>query len=182
MEHRSSQVSGQPSALQEVSHGRGVHPWCRVGCASADRDGLSGDPRLYGAAGRWEHGTPAMWTMTHDRLALSDWRAEVGGPHVAMESTGDSWRPVATLLEGPVTIFLVHAAHVKQVPGWTTAKAAARWRANRMRAGLLQASFIPPPPQRDRRALTRDRTTWVQERRRPDPGHLSVRPVPTRGD
>ena len=27
-----------------------------------------------------------------------------------------AWRPVYTLLEGPYTMFLVYAAHVKQVP------------------------------------------------------------------
>jgi hypothetical protein len=33
MENRSSGVSGQPAALQEVHYGRDVHPLCRVGCA-----------------------------------------------------------------------------------------------------------------------------------------------------
>jgi transposase len=62
-------------------------------------------------------------TMTRDLLALSDWLAEVGVTHVAMESTGEYWRPVDNLLEGNVIIFLVNAAHVKQVPGRKTDKA-----------------------------------------------------------
>jgi len=65
-----------------------------------------------------------------------------------------------------VTVFLVHAAHVKQVPGRQTDKADTRWRAKLMRHGLLQASFIPPIEQRDVRDLTRYRTKLVQERRR----------------
>src|SRR5215475_12560157 len=105
-------------------------------------------------------------TMTRDLLALSDWLAEVGVTHVAMESTGEYWRPVYNLLEGNVTIFLVNAAHVKQVPGRKTDKADARWLAKLMRDGLLQASFIPPQPQRDLRDLTRYRTKLVQERSR----------------
>ena len=105
-------------------------------------------------------------TMTPDLLALSDWLAEAGITHVAMESTGEYWRPVYNLLEGNVTIFLVNAAHVKQVPGRKTDKADARWLAKLMRHGLLQASFIPPQGQRDLRDLTRDRTTWGQDRRR----------------
>jgi len=83
-------------------------------------------------------------TMTPDVLALSDWLAEAGMTPVAMESTGEYWRPVYNLLDGNVTISLVHAAHVKQVPGRKTDKADARWLATRMRHGLWQASFIPP--------------------------------------
>jgi transposase len=66
-------------------------------------------------------------TMTADLLALSDWLAEGGIPHAAMESTGESWRPESHLLEDHVTISLVHAAHVKQGPGRKTDKADARW-------------------------------------------------------
>jgi transposase len=105
-------------------------------------------------------------TMTQDLLALSDWLAEVGVPHVAMESTGEYWRPVYNLLEGTFTVFLVNAAHVKQVPGRKTDKADARWLAKLMHDGLLQASFIPPQGQRDLRDLTRYRTKLVQERSR----------------
>src|SRR5687768_5707115 len=105
-------------------------------------------------------------TMTVDLLTLSDWLAEGGVTHVAMESTGEYWRPVYNLLEGNFTVFLVNAAHVKQVPGRKTDKADARWLAKLMRYGLLQASFIPPQGQRDLRDLTRYRTKLVQERSR----------------
>jgi transposase len=105
-------------------------------------------------------------TMTADLLALADWLVEAGITHVAMESTGEYWRPVYNLLEGNVTIFLVNAAHVKQVPGRKTDKADARWLAKLMRYGLLQARFIPPVGQRDLRDLTRYRTKLVQERSR----------------
>src|SRR5262245_43018162 len=62
------------------------------------------------------------------------------------------------------TVFLVNAAHGKNVPGRKTDKADARWLAKLMRFGLLQASFIPPQGQRDVRDLTRYRTKLVQER------------------
>jgi transposase len=104
--------------------------------------------------------------LTRDLLALSDWLAAAGITPVAMESTGEDWRPVYHLLEGTVTIFLVNAAHVKQGPGRKTDKADARWLATLMRYGLLAASFIPPQGQRDLRDLTRDRTKLVQERSR----------------
>jgi transposase len=105
-------------------------------------------------------------TLTRDLLALSDWLSEAGVTHVAMESTGEYWKPVYNLLEGDVTVFLVNAAHVKNVPGRKTDRADARWLAKLMRYGLLQASFIPPVEQRDLRDLTRYRTKLVQERTR----------------
>ena len=52
-------------------------------------------------------------------------------------------------------MFLVNAAHVKNVPGRKTDKADARWLAKLMRFGLLQASGIPPQGQRDGREVTR---------------------------
>jgi transposase len=103
-------------------------------------------------------------TMTRELLALADWLAEASITHVAMESTGEYWKPVYNLLEGTLTVFLVNAAHVKNVPGRKTDKADARWLAKLMRFGLLQASFIPPKGQRDLRDLTRYRTKLVQER------------------
>jgi transposase len=63
-------------------------------------------------------------------------------------------------------VFLVNAAHVKQVPGRKTDKADARWLAKLMRYGLLRASFIPLVEQRDLRDLTRYRTKLVQEHSR----------------
>jgi transposase len=103
-------------------------------------------------------------TMTLELLALADWLTEASITHVAIESTGEYWTPVYNLLEGTFTVFLVNAAHVKNVPGRKTDKADARWLAKLMRFGLLQASFIPPQGQRDVRDLTRYRTKLVQER------------------
>jgi transposase len=105
-------------------------------------------------------------TMTHELLALADWLVEAGVTPVAMESTGESWKPVSHRLEGMGTIFLVHASHVKNVPGRKTDPADARWLAQRMRSGWLQASLIPPIAQRALRDLTRYRTKLVQERAR----------------
>ncbi len=72
-------------------------------------------------------------TMTADLLTLSDWLAEGGITPVAMERTGEDWRPVYNLWEGNFTLFLVNAAHVKQGPGRQTDKADARWLAKLLR-------------------------------------------------
>jgi len=66
-------------------------------------------------------------TMTRDLLSLADWLTEANITHVAMESTGEYWKPVSNLLEDTFTVFLVTAAHVKNVPGRQTDKADARW-------------------------------------------------------
>ena len=66
-------------------------------------------------------------TITRDLLSLADWLTEASITHVAMESTGEYWKPVYNLLEDTFTVFLVHATHVKNVPGRKTDKADARW-------------------------------------------------------
>jgi transposase len=104
--------------------------------------------------------------LPHDLLALSDGLAAAGLTDVAMESTGEYWKPIFTRLEGSFQVFLVSAAHVKQVPGRKTDTADAQGLARRMRYGRLQARFIPPQGQRDVRDLTRYRTKLVQERPR----------------
>lgn len=105
-------------------------------------------------------------TTTADLLRLGDWLAEQGVTHVAMESTGVLWKPIWNLLEDRFTIVLVNARHVKQVPGRKTDVTDAEWLAQLLQHGLLQSSFVPPPPIRDLRDLTRHRTSVLQERTR----------------
>ena len=83
-----------------------------------------------------------------------------------MESTGEYWKPIDHLLEGDLTVFLVHAAPVKNVPGRKTDRADARWLAKLMRHGVRQARFIPAAAPRELRDLPRYRTKLVQERTR----------------
>lgn len=103
-------------------------------------------------------------TMTRDLLALSDWLAEHGVTHVAMESTGVYWKPVFNLLEGRFEVLLVNAEHIKQVPGRKTDVKDCAWIAQLLQHGLLKASFVPPEPIRGLRDLTRQRTQLIQER------------------
>ena len=112
----------------------------------------------------WE--TKTFGTMTQDLLALLDWLAEWECTHVAMESTGDYWKPVFNVLEGTFEVYLVNAQHVKHVPGRKTDVTDSEWLAELMLHGLLRPSFIPPKPQRALRDLTRYRAKLVQERSR----------------
>jgi transposase len=102
--------------------------------------------------------------MTQDLLALADWLSHKGVTHVALESTGEYWKPVYNILEGTVVLVVANAHHIKHVPGRKTDVQDAAWIADLLRHGLLRASFIPPLPQRDLRDLTRQRTNLVRER------------------
>jgi transposase len=102
--------------------------------------------------------------MTSDLLVLSDWLAGYDCTHVAMESTGEYWKPVFNLLEATFEVWLVNPQHVKAVPGRKTDIKDAEWLAELLQHGLLRASFIPPVAQRDLRDLTRYRTTFIRER------------------
>jgi len=108
--------------------------------------------------------TRTFSTMTADLLALSAWLTECGVTHVAMESTGEFWKPLYQLLEGSFTVLVVNAQHIKAVPGRKTDVRDAEWIAELLRHGLLQGSFIPPQGQRDLRDLTRQRTNLVADR------------------
>ena len=115
------------------------------------------------------HGEPhkelrTFGTMTQDLLALADWLTSKGVTHVAMESTGEFWKPVYNLLEASFIVLVVNAQHIKTVPGRKTDVKDAEWLADLLRHGLLKGSFIPPLPQRDLRDLTRQRTNLVQDR------------------
>jgi len=102
--------------------------------------------------------------MTRNLLEMSDWLASADITHVAMESTGDYWKPVYNILEGNFEVWVVNAHHVKNVPGRKTDVKDATWISELMRYGLLRPSFIPNQEQRDWRDLTRMRLTLVRER------------------
>jgi transposase len=112
----------------------------------------------------WE--TETFGSTTPDLLRLHDWLLGWKVSHVAMESTGDYWKPVYNVPEETFELLVVNAKHVKHVPGRKTDVKDSEWLAELMMHGLLKASFIPPKPQRVLRDMTRYRTTLVQERTR----------------
>jgi transposase len=108
--------------------------------------------------------TRTFGTMTDDLLALSDWLIAYGVTHVAMESTGEYWKPIYNILEDSFEVWLVNAQHIKAVPGRKTDVKDSEWIAELLRYGLIRASFVPPKGQRELRELTRMRSTFVKER------------------
>lgn len=114
--------------------------------------------------GSWQVEKRNFGTMTADLLALSDWLLSHEISHVAMESTGEYWKPVFNILENNFEVIIVNAQHISKVPGRKTDQSDAEWIAELMQYGLLKASFVPPLGQRELRELTRYRSTFVRER------------------
>jgi transposase len=114
--------------------------------------------------GGWRREIRTFETHTNSLLNMLDWLLSLGCTQVAMESTGEYWRPVFNILETSLEVMLVNARHVKNVPGRKTDVKDSQWLAELLQHGLLRASFIPPKPQRDLRDLIRHRQNFVRER------------------
>jgi transposase len=120
--------------------------------------------RALGPDGKATNEARTFGTMTAELLALADWLEARGARQVAMESTGVSWKPVFYVLEGRFEVMVVNARHIKNVPGRKTDVKDAEWVAQLLQHGLLRPSFIPPPPVRELRDLTRQRAQLVRDR------------------
>lgn len=96
-------------------------------------------------------------TMRGDIYKLRDWLIENNCQHVAMESTGVYWKPIYDILEelNDITIFVVNAHHMRNIPGRKTDVKDAEWIAELFRHGLLENSFIPVKEVRELREYVR---------------------------
>lgn len=105
-------------------------------------------------------------TLNPDMKALRDWLVELDCRYVAMESTGIYWQPIYEILESAtieMTLLVVNARHMKNVPGKKTDMRDAEWIATLLRAGLLNGSFIPDKDVREFRRRTRYRKSIVHD-------------------
>jgi transposase len=105
-------------------------------------------------------------TLHRDLEQLRGWLTELGVSHVAMESTGIYWVPVFRVLEGAFELIVGNAHHIKNVPGRKTDIKDSEWIADLLRHGLIRPSFVPPPPIRELRVLTRYRKTLIDDQAR----------------
>src|SRR5499427_5895623 len=112
--------------------------------------------------GRIQKQTRTFGTTTRELVGLRDWLRAEGCTHLARESTGVYGKPVYAVLEGVLEIVVANAQHVKKVPGRKTDVKDAEWLADLLCHGLLRPSFVPPPPIRQLRDLTRYRRKLVQ--------------------
>jgi transposase len=99
--------------------------------------------------------------FTDQLMELRKWLVEHRCPIVAIESTGVYWQAVHNILEKDLTVVLVNARHIKNLPGRKTDMSDSQWIASLLRVGLLHGSFIPPKRVREWRDLTRERTYLV---------------------
>jgi transposase len=138
----------------------------RVAGLDVHRDTVAACVRVPGPAGPTVH--KRRFTTTTAGLAdlttwLGRWQVQV----VALEATGVYWKaPYYALEETFAQVWLCNARHVKNVPGRKTDMSDAEWLADVAAHGMVRPSFVPPPPVRQLRELTRYRKAQIDERAR----------------
>ena len=140
-------------------------------CCGLDvhKDSVTACLRRLEASGEATKTLRTFGTTTPTLLTLLDWLVAAGCTHVAMESTGQYWKPVFQILEGSFAqVLVVNAQHVKALPGRKTdtprGHPDAEWLAQLLQHGLLRGSVIPPAPIRELRESTRYRKQLIRAR------------------
>jgi len=141
-----------------------IHPRC-AGLDVSKRDAKV-CVRVAGGGRAGTKSTVTTWSaMTNQVLALREHLIAERVTLVVMEATSDYWKPFYYLLEdGPFELMLVNARHVKNIPGRKSDVSDASWLAQLGAHGLVRGSFVPPPPIRILRDLTRTRTLITRAR------------------
>ena len=103
-------------------------------------------------------------TFLRDLKRLRAWLLRCRVTDVAMESTGQYWRPVWNVLEGHIAnLVLLNPAHVKGLAGRKTDRRDAEWLARLHEREHLRGSFIPQMELREMRELTRTRVHLLED-------------------
>jgi transposase len=124
--------------------------------------------RVQGRGSRATSSNVTTWgAVTGQILDLKEHLLKERVSLVVIEATSDYWRPFYYLLEDDdLNMILVNARDARNVPGRKTDVSDAAWLADLGAHGLVRASFVPPPPIRELRDLTRARTIITRERTR----------------
>jgi transposase len=133
----------------------------RVAGLDVHRDNVVACFRRLGARGGVVFEKDRFATTTKGLRELESWLTERQVELVAMEATGVYWKPVLYALESRFTVWLCNARAVKKVPGRKTDLTDAEWLADVAAHGMIRPSFVPPPPIRELRELTKSRTDCV---------------------
>jgi transposase len=138
----------------------------RVAGLDVHRDSVTACFRHLGPKGGVVREKERFTTTTAGLEVLAGWLANRNRQVelVAMEATGVYWKPVYYALERTFTVWLCNARHVKKVPGRKTDLSDAEWLADVAAHGMVRPSFVPPPPIRELRELTRYRKTQIDAR------------------
>jgi transposase len=104
-------------------------------------------------------------TFTSELHELRNWLLKCNITSVAMESTGVYWIPLYDILEtAGITVCLVNARHVKNVPGKKTDVLDCQWLQQLHSYGLLTSSFRPAEDIRQLRTIARQRDMLLRYR------------------
>ena len=115
--------------------------------------------------GSYAKSVSTFGSVTAEILRLRDHLITANVTLVVMEATGDYWKPFYYLLEhAPFQLMLVNPTHARNIPGRKSDVSDAQWLAELAAHGLVRGSFVPPPPIRVLRDLTRARVTLTQDR------------------
>ena len=136
----------------------------RVAGLDVHRDSVVACFRTRGPRGGVVREKERFTTTTAGLRVLEAWLAERRVELVAMEATGVYWKPVLYALEARFTVWLCNARNVKKVPGRKTDLSDSEWLADVAAHGMIRQSFVPPPPVRELRELTRYRKTQIDAR------------------
>jgi transposase len=119
-----------------------------------------------GRAGRRLQEVETCPTMTRSLLRLADRLRCLGVTRVVMEATSDYWRPVFMCWRRTDSeTWLASARDVKHLPGRPkTGKLDAVWLCKVAERRMIRPSFVPPPPIRRLRDVTRYRAGLVRVR------------------
>jgi len=103
-------------------------------------------------------------TYTRDLKQLRAWLKNCQVTEIAMESTGQYWRPLWNLLEGEFArLVLVNPQHIKGLNGYKTDPKDAQWIADLLESDKLKGSWVPSRPIRELRDLTRQRVNVLED-------------------
>lgn len=136
----------------------------RVAGLDVHRDSVSACARVPGVRREVVTHKARYPTTTAGLAELADWLGSEAVTVVGMEATGVYWKPVFYALEDRFEVWLCNAHHVKNVPGRKTDMSDAAWLADVVAHGMVRASFVPPPPIRELRDLTRYRKRQIDTR------------------
>jgi transposase len=126
-----------------------------------------GDRSIYVCvpAGRDKQSVRVFSTFTADLHALADWLSQCQVTTVAMESTGVYWIAIFQILEvRGFEVYLVNAAHIKNVAGKKSDMLDCQWVQQLHTYGLLRASFRPDDLTCGLRSLVRHREMLTTHR------------------
>ena len=137
----------------------------RVAGLDVGKDSVTVCLRVPGKRGRHKE-TRTFKTTFGSLHVMRDWLVENGVTIAAMESTSTYWKGPYYCLEDVMVVWLLNAAHMKAVPGRKSDVRDAEWIAQLLEHGLLSPSFVPPPPIRRLRILTRYRMQLHGDRTR----------------